>query len=34
MGYPVFTDEQITEFIACANEMGIGPAMRYLGYPK
>ena len=34
MGYPVFTDEQITEFIETANEMGIGPAMRYLGYPK
>ena len=34
MGYPVFTDEQITEFIETANEMGIGPAMRTLGYPK
>ena len=34
MGYPVFTDEQISEFIETANEMGIGPAMRYLGYPK
>jgi len=34
MGYPVFTDEQITEFIEMANEMGIGPAMRTLGYPK
>ena len=34
MGYPVFTDEQITEFIETANEMGVGPAMRTLGYPK
>jgi hypothetical protein len=34
MGYPVFTEEQVSEFIECANEMGIGPAMRYLGYPK
>lgn len=34
MGYPTFTEEQISEFIETANEMGIGPAMRYLGYPK
>jgi len=34
MGYPVFTEEQVSEFIECANEMGIGPAMRYMGYPK
>ena len=34
MGYPTFNDEQITEFIELAGEMGIGPAMRYLGYPK
>lgn len=34
MGYPVFTEEQISEYIETANEMGIGPAMRYLGYPK
>lgn len=34
MGYPTYTDEQITEFIDIANEMGIGPAMRYMGYPK
>lgn len=34
MGYPVFNEEQISEFIEQANEMGIGPAMRYLGYPK
>ena len=34
MGYPVFTEEQITEFIEMANEMGVGPAMRTLGYPK
>ena len=34
MGYPVFTEEQVSEFIEMANEMGIGPAMRTLGYPK
>ena len=34
MGYPVFNEDQISEFIECANEMGIGPAMRYLSYPK
>lgn len=34
MGYPTFTEEQVNEFIECANEMGIGPAMRYLQYPK
>ena len=34
MGYPVFNEEQISEFIETANEMGIGPAMRYLSYPK
>ena len=34
MGYPIFTEEQISEFIETANEMGIGPAMRYLNYPK
>jgi hypothetical protein len=34
MGYPTFTEEQISEFIEIANEMGIGPAMRYLSYPK
>lgn len=34
MGYPIYTDEQITEFIEQANEMGIGPTMRLLGYPK
>ena len=34
MGYPIFTEDQISEFIECANEMGIGPAMRYLNYPK
>ena len=32
MPYPKYTDEQITEFIESA-EMGIGPAMRALGYP-
>lgn len=34
MGYQTFTEEQITEFIENAQEMGIGPTMRYLGYPK
>lgn len=34
MGYPTFTEEQITEFIEMAAEMGIGPTMRHLGYPK
>lgn len=34
MPYPTYTDEQISEFIEQAAEMGIGPAMRYLGYPK
>jgi len=34
MPYPTYTDEQITEFIEQAQEMGIGPAMRLLGYPK
>jgi len=34
MGYPIYTEEQISEFIECSNEMGIGPAMRYMGYPK
>lgn len=33
MPYPKYTDEQITEFIETAAEMGIGPAMRTLGYP-
>ena len=34
MPYPTYTDEQITEFIEQAQEMGIGPAMRLLNYPK
>jgi hypothetical protein len=34
MGYSNFTEEQISEYISNAQEMGIGPAMRYLGYPK
>lgn len=34
MGYPVYTEEQVSEFIETANEMGIGPSMRLLGYPK
>jgi hypothetical protein len=34
MGYPTFTEEQVSEFISIAQEMGIGPAMRHLGYPK
>jgi hypothetical protein len=34
VGYSNFTEEQITEFIEVAQEMGIGPSIRYLGYPK
>jgi hypothetical protein len=34
MGYQTFEEEQIIEFISNAQEMGIGPAMRYLGFPK
>lgn len=34
MGYSQFTEDQITEYISNAQEMGIGPAMRYLGFPK
>lgn len=34
MGYQAFTEEQISEFISNAQEMGIGPSMRYMGYPK
>ena len=33
MPYPKYTEEQITEFINIAQEMGIGPTMRHLGYP-
>ena len=34
MGYSVYTEEQIQEFISNAQEMGIGPTLRYLGFPK
>lgn len=34
MGYSAFTEEQILEFISNAQEMGIGPAIRNMGYPK
>lgn len=34
MGYSQFTEEQIEDFIQNAQEMGIGPTLRYLGYPK
>ena len=34
MGYSTFTEEQKTEFIEVAQEMGIGPTLRYLGFPK
>jgi transcriptional regulator with XRE-family HTH domain len=34
MGYSQFTEEQKTEFIQTAQEMGIGPTLRYLGFPK
>jgi len=33
MGYSKFTEEQITEFINVAQEIGIGPAIRTVGYP-
>jgi hypothetical protein len=33
MGYSKFEEDQKLEFIAQAQEMGIGPAMRMLGYP-
>lgn len=33
MGYSQYTEEQINEFIETAQEMGIGPAIRYLKYP-
>lgn len=34
MGYSQFTEEQKTEFIEMAQETGIGPAIRNLGFPK
>jgi len=34
MGYSTFTEEQISTYIEHAQEMGIGPAIRYLNYPK
>lgn len=34
MGYSQFSEEQKTEFIENAQEMGIGPTLRYMGYPK
>lgn len=34
MGYQTYSEDQITEFIEVSQEMGIGPAIRYLGYPK
>lgn len=34
MGYSQFTEDQKTEFIQTAQEMGIGPTIRYLGFPK
>ena len=34
MGYSTFTEEQITEFIEVAQETGISPAIRNMGYPK
>jgi hypothetical protein len=34
MPYSQYKEEEIEEFINVANEMGIGPAMRYLKYPK
>lgn len=34
MGYSQFTDDKINNFIEVAQEMGISPAIRTLGYPK
>jgi hypothetical protein len=34
MGYSDFTEQQIGTYIEHAQEMGISPSMRYLGYPK
>ena len=34
MPYPTYDEEMISSFITHAQEMGIGPAMRNLGYPK
>ena len=34
MGYQTFTEEQVTSYIETAQEMGISPAMRVLGYPR
>jgi hypothetical protein len=34
VGYSTFTEEQKTEFIETSQEMGIGPTLRYLGFPK
>ena len=34
MGYSTYTEDQIQTFIANAQEMGIGPTLRYLGFPK
>ena len=33
MAYNKYTDEQQEEYVTLATEMGIGPAMRQLGYP-
>lgn len=33
MGYSTFTEDQVTEFIELAQEIGISPAMRQLRYP-
>ncbi|NDB92747.1 MAG: hypothetical protein EB167_08665 [Nitrososphaeria archaeon] len=34
MGYSTYTEDQIQTFIGNAQEMGIGPTLRYLGFPK
>lgn len=34
MGYRQFSTEQEEEFVLTAQEMGISPAIRYLGFPK
>lgn len=34
MGYQQYEEEMIVSFISAAQEMGIGPAIRMLNYPK
>lgn len=34
MGYSQFTEEEMSNYLVLAQEIGISPAMRQLGYPK